>query len=278
MFSEEMLAGKRVLVTGGGTGLGKSIARRAVELGAEVTICGRRLEVLQQAAEEFDAIGKKKTRCIACDIREAEQVAQMMEQVWADGPLDVLLNNAAGTMLAKTEALSARAVDAVLRVSLNGAIYATLEAGRRWIEGKHPGVLMYILASGFEDGRPFMVPLTVAKGGLLTLLRSLAVEWGPHGIRTVGVAPGNFPTPGSAAKLQAGRSADPARQIPLGRVGEHQELADLCTFLMSDLASYINGEVIAIDGGKGLRTNGVEDLFDWKQEQWDALRPAKRAG
>lgn len=275
MFSEEMLAGKRVLVTGGGTGLGKSIGRRAVELGAELIICGRRQEVLQQAAEEFDALGKKKTRAIACDIREAEQVAQMIDQAWAGGPLDVLVNNAAGTMLSKTEALSARAVEAVLRVSLNGAIYTTLEAGRRWIAGGHRGVLMYTLASGFEDGRPFMVPLTVAKGGLLALLRSLAVEWGRHGIRTVGVAPGNFPTPGAAAKLQTGRSADPAKDIPLGRVGEHKELADLYAFLMSDLASYINGEVIAIDGGKGLRTNGVEDLFGWSQAQWDALRPRK---
>jgi NAD(P)-dependent dehydrogenase (short-subunit alcohol dehydrogenase family) len=275
MFSEEMLAGKRVLVTGGGTGLGKSIARRVVELGAELTICGRREEVLQQAAAEFDGLGRNKTRVVACDIREAEQVAQMMEQVWSGGPLDVLVNNAAGTMLSKTEALSARAVDAVLRVSLNGAIYTTLEAGRRWIAGRHPGVLLYTLASGFEDGRPFMVPLTVAKGGLLTLLRSLAVEWGPHGIRTVGVAPGNFPTPGAASKLQAGRSADPARDIPLRRVGEHRELADLYAFLMSDLASYINGEVITIDGGKGLRTNGVEDLFGWSQEQWEVLRPKK---
>lgn len=171
--------------------------------------------------------------------------------------------------------MSARAVDAVLRVSLNGAIYTTLEAGRRWIAAGRGGVLMYTMASGFEDGRPFMVPLTVAKGGLLTLLRSLAVEWGPHGIRTVGVAPGNFPTPGAAAKLQTGRQADPSRDIPLGRVGEHAELANLYAFLMSDLAAYINGEVIAIDGGKGLRTNGVEDLFTWKQDQWDALRPKK---
>jgi NAD(P)-dependent dehydrogenase (short-subunit alcohol dehydrogenase family) len=270
-----MLRGKRVLVTGGGTGLGRSIARRAAELGADVTICGRRMEVLQQAADDWTSAGGKPMRPLACDIREPEQVASMMDAVWAEGPLDVLMNNAAGTMLAPTETLSARAVDAVLRVSLNGALYTTLEAGRRWIEGRHGGVLLYTLASGFEDGRPFMVPLTVAKGGLVTLLRSLAVEWGRHGIRTAGVAPGNFPTPGAAAKLQAGRGADPARDIPLGRVGEHRELADLCAFLMSDLAAYINGEVITIDGGKGLRSNGVEDLFAWGPEQWAALRPKK---
>jgi NAD(P)-dependent dehydrogenase (short-subunit alcohol dehydrogenase family) len=275
MFSEDLLAGKRVLVTGGGTGLGKSIARRAVELGAEVTICGRRLEVLQQTAAEFDAPGRHKTRCIPCDIREAEAVTQLMDAAWADGPQDVVINNAAGTMLAQTETLSARAVDAVLRVSLQGAIYVSLEAGKRWIAAGRPGTLMYTLAAGAEDGRPFMVPLTVAKGGLITLLRSLAVEWGGKGIRTVGVAPGNFPTPGASAKLQTGRAGDPAREIPLGRVGEHRELADLYAFLMSDLAGFITGEVITIDGGKGLRTNGVDDLFEWTPQQWDALRPKK---
>lgn len=200
----------------------------------------------------------------------------MMDQLWSDGPPDVVMNNAAGTMLSNTEKLSARAVDAVLRVSLNGAIYVSLEAGRRWIAEGRPGLLMYTLAAGFENGRPFMVPLTVAKGGLLTLLRSLAVEWGRHGIRTVGVAPGNFPTPGAAAKLRGGRDVDPADDIPIGRVGEHRELANLCAFLMSDLASYINGEAITIDGGKGLRTNGVEDLFTWDDDRWQSLRPSKK--
>ncbi|VTU45802.1 putative 2,4-dienoyl-CoA reductase (plasmid) [Variovorax sp. SRS16] len=275
MFSETMLAGKRVLITGGGTGLGKTVGRRAVELGAELTIVGRRAEVLSETAAEFDALGQKKTTAIACDIREGEAVAQMMDQAWQAGPQDVVVNNAAGTMLARSETLSSRAVDAVLRVSLHGATYVSLEAGRRWIADRRPGLLMYTLAAGFEDGRPFMLPLTVAKGGLLTLLRTLAVEWGPRQIRTVGVAPGNFPTPGAAAKLQAGRTADPAPMIPLGRVGQHSELADLYAFLMSDLATYISGEAITIDGAKGLRTNGVDDLMQWTPEQWDALRPKK---
>jgi len=275
MFTEDMLAGKRILITGGGTGLGKSIGRRAIELGAELVICGRRLEVLQETARELDSLGKKKVTVIQCDIREADAVAVMMEQIWAAGPLDVLVNNAAGTMLARTETLSARAFDAVLRVSLNGAVHNTLEAGKRWIAQQRPGVVLFIMASGIERGRPFMVPLTVAKGALLTLMRSLAVEWGPKGIRLLGVAPGNFPTPGASAKLQTGRSNDPAKGIPLGRVGEHKELADLCGFLMSDNASYISGEMITIDGAKGLRTNGVDDLFDWTPQQWEALRPKK---
>jgi NAD(P)-dependent dehydrogenase (short-subunit alcohol dehydrogenase family) len=199
----------------------------------------------------------------------------MMTQIWAGGPLDVLVNNAAGTMLARTETLSARAFDAVLSVSLHGAIHTTLGAGKRWIAGGHAGTVLFIMASGIERGRPFMVPLTVAKGALLTLMRSLAVEWGPRGIRLVGVAPGNFPTPGAAARLQVGRGGDPAQGIPLGRVGLHQELADLCGFLISDHAAYISGEMITIDGAKGLRTNGVEDLFGWSPEQWDALRLKK---
>jgi NAD(P)-dependent dehydrogenase (short-subunit alcohol dehydrogenase family) len=275
MFNDTLLAGKRVLVTGGGSGLGRAIGRRLVELGADLVICGRRTDVLEDAAREFDALGRNRTTVVTCDLRDAAQVTTLMDQVWAAGPLDVLVNNAAGTMLARSETLSARAFDAVLATSLHGAVYATLEAGRRWISGKRPGTLMYTLASGFEDGRPFMVPLTVAKGGLVTLLRSLAVEWGRHGIRTVGVAPGNFPTPGAAAKLQSGRAADPAQDIPLDRVGRQDELANLYAFLMSDLAAYINGEVVTIDGGKGLRTNGVEDLFEWSEAQWDQLRPKK---
>jgi NAD(P)-dependent dehydrogenase (short-subunit alcohol dehydrogenase family) len=246
-----------------------------VELGGELLICGRRLEVLEQAAAEFDALGRKKTRALACDIRVSEAVTQMMDAAWADGPVDIVINNAAGTMLAQTETLSARAIDAVLQVSLHGAMYVSLEAGKRWIAAERPGTLMYTLAGGAEDGRPFMVPLTVAKGGLITLLRSLAVEWGRKKIRTVGIAPGNFPTPGASAKLQTGRAGDPAQEIPLGRVGEHGELADLYAFLMSDLASFITGEVITIDGGKGLRTNGVDDLFQWSPQQWEALRPKK---
>ncbi|WP_295374312.1 SDR family oxidoreductase [uncultured Pseudacidovorax sp.] len=275
MFNEDLLSGKRVLVTGGGSGLGKAIAARAVRLGAQVTLCGRRLEVLQSAAAEFDAFGRHPVQAIACDLREAPQVNDMMEQVFAQGGLDVLVNNAAGTILSPTQRLSARAVDAVLRTSLNGALYATLEAGRRWIDLGRPGVLMYTLAAGFEDGRPFMVPLTVAKGGLHALLRSLAVEWGPHGIRTIGVAPGNFPTPGAAARLARDRAVDPVAETPLGRVGRQEELADLYAFLMSDLAGFITGEVVTIDGGKGLRTNGVDDLFAWAPAQWDALRPTR---
>lgn len=275
MFNEDMLAGKRVLITGGGTGLGRAVGHRAVELGARLVICGRRQEVLQEAATAFDALGREKTQTIACDIREADAVARMMDEVWAEGPLDVLVNNAAGTMLARTETLSPRAVDAVLRVSLHGAVYCTLEAGRRWISQGRPGTVLFTLAAGVERGRPFMVPLTMAKGALVTLLQSLAVEWGPKGIRTVGVAPGNFPTPGAATRLYAGRTQDAAMEIPLRRVGSHAELADLYGFLMSDHASYISGQVITIDGAKSLRTNGVDDLFDWTEAQWQALRPRK---
>ncbi|QHE84597.1 SDR family oxidoreductase [Hydrogenophaga sp. BPS33] len=275
MFQPDLLAGKRVLITGGGTGLGKSIAHRAVELGAEVILCGRRAEVLRSTADELNALQRQPVRTAPCDIRDAAAVAAMVEAVWAGGVPDVVVNNAAGTLLSPTEALSSRAVDAVLQTSLHGAIYVTLEAGRRWIAADKPGTLLYTLASGFEDGRPFMVPLTVAKGALATLLKSLAVEWGRHGIRTVGIAPGNFPTPGADAKLQTGRATNPADDIPLGRVGKHIELANLYAYLMSDMAAFMTGEIITLDGGKGLRTNGVDDLFQWTPAQWDALRPKR---
>jgi NAD(P)-dependent dehydrogenase (short-subunit alcohol dehydrogenase family) len=275
MLDPHLLQAKRVLITGGGTGLGKSIAMRATELGAQVILCGRRSEVLQATAEALNALGRAPARTAACDIRDAHAVAQMMDAVWSEGAPDVVINNAAGTMLSPTEALSARAVDAVLQTALVGAFYVTLEAGRRWIAASRPGTLMYTLAAGFEDGRPFMVPLTVAKGGLAVLLRSLALEWGRHGIRTVGVAPGNFPTPGAAAKLQTGRAKDPAEDIPLGRVGQHVELANLYAYLMSDLAAFMTGEIITFDGGKGLRTHGVDDLFQWTPAQWEALRPKR---
>lgn len=275
MLTRDCLSKKKVLVTGGGTGIGKTIGRKVIELGGELVICGRRTEILQATAAEFDALGKSKTRVLTCDLRVADEVHRMMDALWEDGPPDVVVSNAAGTIMARSETLSARAADAVLQVSLHGAMYLSLEAGRRWIDKGHPGLLMYTLAAGYERGRPFMVPLTVAKGGLQTLIQSLAVEWGRHGIRTIGVSPGYFPTPGADARLQAGRSSDPAASIPLGRVGSHAELGEFYAFFMSDAANYVTGQVVTIDGGRSLRTSGIEDLFDWSEDQWNALRPRK---
>jgi len=275
MFQPGLLAGKRVLITGGGTGLGKSMGRRMVELGAELTICGRRLEVLEETAAEFRRELGANVTTHRCDIRDAGAVDEMMGAIWEAGPLDILVNNAAANFIARTETLSFRAADAVLGITLHGALYCTMAAGRRWIEGGHKAVILSILSLSTRTGRAFTVPSAMAKSGVLAMTRSLAVEWGPKGIRSVAIAPGLFPTPGAWERLHPKErqvSDDPIRPIPLGRHGEHIELANLACFLVSDGAGFINGEMVAIDGGGHLRTSGAEDLLKWTPEQWEALR------
>jgi NAD(P)-dependent dehydrogenase (short-subunit alcohol dehydrogenase family) len=200
----------------------------------------------------------------------------MMETIWRDGPLDVLVNNAAATFIAQSEHLSARAADAILAPTLHGAMYCTLEAGRRWIAGHHKGVVLSILSTSTITGRAFTVPSAMAKSGILAMTKSLAVEWGPRGIRTVAIAPGPFPTTGATGQLRPeGRDSGPAAQNPLGRVGEHSELANLASFLISDQAGYINGEMVVQDGGAHLRASGAEDLLQWSDAQWAAQRAAR---
>ena len=201
MFRDGLLAGKRILITGGGTGLGKSIGRRYVELGAELVICGRRGEMLQLAADEFARDFGARIETHVCDVRDAGAVGTMMDRIWESGPLDVLLNNAAGNFLARTERLSPRAVDAVIDIVLKGGAYCTIAAGRRWIDAGRGGTVLCILTQSALVGAPFTVPSAMAKAGLLAMIRSLAVEWGPKGIRLVGVAPGPFPTEGAWAQL-----------------------------------------------------------------------------
>lgn len=191
-------------------------------------------------------------------------------------PLDALVNNAAATFIAQSERLSFRAADAILAPTLHGTMYCTLGAGRRWIEGKHGGVVLSILSTSTITGRAFTVPSAMAKSAVLAMTRSLAVEWGPRGIRTVAIAPGPFPTAGAASQLRpAGRDEGPASKNPLGRVGEHRELADLASFLISDAAGYINGEMVVQDGGAHLRGSGAEDLLQWSEAQWQNHRAAR---
>src|SRR5229473_1366218 len=244
MFEKGLLAGKRILVTGGGSGLGAAMGRRFVELGAELIICGRRLELL--------------------------------DAIWRDAPLDVLVNNAAATFIAQTEQLSFRAADAILAPTLHGAMYCTLGAGKRWIEAGHEGVVLSILSTSTITGRAFTVPSAMAKSAILAMTKSLAVEWGPKGIRTVAIAPGAFPTAGASGQLRPeGRDEGWASRNPLGRVGEHRELADLASFLISDSAGYINGEMVVQDGGAHLRGSGAEDLLQWSDAQWEKQRSAR---
>jgi NAD(P)-dependent dehydrogenase (short-subunit alcohol dehydrogenase family) len=276
MFEKDLLAAKRILVTGGGSGLGAAMGRRFVELGAELIICGRRLELLEATAARLrDDLGGK-VSAVQCDIRDGASVAAMMDTIWRAAPLDVLVNNAAATFLAQTERLSFRAADAVLAPTLHGAMYCTLGAGKRWIEGGHKGVVLSILSTSTITGRAFTVPSAMAKSAILAMTKSLAVEWGPKGVRTVAIAPGPFPTPGASGQLHPeGRDEGPASRNPLGRVGEHGELADLASFLISDRAGYINGEMVVQDGGSHLRSSGAEDLLHWSDAQWEKQRTAR---
>jgi NAD(P)-dependent dehydrogenase (short-subunit alcohol dehydrogenase family) len=276
MFERGLLAGKRILVTGGGSGLGAAMGRRFLELGADLVICGRRRELLEATAEAMRQETGGKVTALRCDIRDGGDVDDMMEAIWREGPLDVLVNNAAATFIAQTEQLSFRAADAILAPTLHGAMYCTLAAGKRWIEARHKGVVLSILSTSTITGRAFTVPSAMAKSAVLAMTRSLAVEWGPKGIRTVAIAPGAFPTPGATGQLRPeGRDQGWASRNPLGRAGEHGELANLASFLISDSAGYINGEMVVQDGGAHLRGSGAEDLLQWSDAQWQNQRAAR---
>ncbi|MSP50231.1 MAG: SDR family oxidoreductase [Alphaproteobacteria bacterium] len=277
MFQPDLLKGKRILVTGGGTGLGKSMGRRFVELGAELLICGRREPVLKETAAELGRIGGRPVGTYAVDIRDPEAVDRLMDWAFAERPIDVLVNNAAGNFIAKTETLSPRAMDAVLGIVLHGTGYCTLAAGKRWIEAKHKGVVLSILASYAWTGSPYVVPSAMAKAGVLALTRSLAVEWGPKGIRTVAISPGPFPTKGAWERLVPASMAERwEKGGPMGRVGEHAELGNLASYLVSDMAAYINGDCVTIDGGRWLQGASMfSHLAGLTEDEWAAMRPKK---
>jgi NAD(P)-dependent dehydrogenase (short-subunit alcohol dehydrogenase family) len=281
MFQDDLLKDKKVLITGGGTGLGKSMGRRYLELGAELVICGRREEVLAETAAEFDAAYPGKTGRYACDVRDPAAIEAMMEEIWRERPLDLLVNNAAGNFIAKSETLSPRAVDAVLGIVLHGTAYATLACGRRWIEEGRRGNVLSIVTTYAWTGSPYVVPSAMAKAGVLAMTRSLAAEWGGRGVRLNAIAPGPFPTKGAWERLVPGGGFEKAwlNRIPLGRVGEHQELADLAAFLAADQSGYINGEVVTIDGGEWVKGAAQFALLEHlSDEDWAAMRPKKKGG
>ncbi|EQA98596.1 NAD(P)-dependent dehydrogenase (short-subunit alcohol dehydrogenase family) [Sphingobium wenxiniae] len=268
------LAHKRILITGGGSGLGQRMAIGMASLGAKMIICGRHMEKLQETVAQIEAAGGK-CQAFECDIRQPEMIDGLLDQIWAEAPLDVLINNAAGNFLARTETLSPRAVEAVIRVSLLGGLWMTIAAGKRWIDKGQRGVVLSVLASGVGNGRPFTVPLTISKAAMLAMTKSLAQEWGPKGIRLVGLAPGLFPTPATAARLHpdvTDPEAELAKDIPLRRAGQTDDLVDLSSFLVSDAASYISGEMISIDGASGLTGPRADRMFEWTDAQWDTLR------
>jgi NAD(P)-dependent dehydrogenase (short-subunit alcohol dehydrogenase family) len=279
MFRSDLLAGRRVLITGGGTGLGKSMGRRILELGGELLICGRRAEVLEATAEEHRAATGGVVATAACDVRDVDAVGAMVERAFADRPLDALINNAAGNFIARSETLSPRAVRAVVGIVLDGSLNCTLACGRRWLEGGHPGVVLSIVTTYAWTGSAYVLPSAVAKAGVLAMTRSLAVEWGGRGVRLNAIAPGPFPTEGAWERLVP--RPDLARifetRNPLGRPGEHRELADLVVYLLAPGSAFVNGEVVTIDGGEWLKGAGQLNFLDrLGEEDWEALRQRRR--
>lgn len=277
MFQTDLLRNKRVLITGGGTGLGKGMARRFLELGATIYICGRRKEVLSKTESELEKLGNIRT--LPCDVRDTEAVEEMIETIWKGGPLDILVNNAAGNFLARTEELSPRAFQAVIGIVLVGTINATMACGRRWLEQKRGGTILNISATYGPTGSAYVVPSAVSKAGVDALTRSLAVEWGNRGIRVNGIAPGPIPTEGAFSRLlpRADLEQRAKERIPSGRFGTVEELADLAAFLVSDRSGYVNGEVVRMDGGELLQGAGEFTQLgrSLSEEEWKMMRPKK---
>lgn len=281
-FAKDLLKNKTILITGGGTGLGRAMAERFHRLGANVAICGRRDEVLRSAAKEMTEGSGGEVFVQRCDVRDPEQVRACVDTVWRHfAGIDVLVNNAAGNFISPTERLSPRAVDAVLGIVLHGTFYMTLEVGKRWIDQERPGTMLNIATTYASTGSGYVVPSAAAKAGVLALTRSLAVEWAPYGIRQVAIAPGAFPTEGAGSRLSPTPELEAklSGRVPLGRTGRPRELADLAAFLVSDAAAYINGEVVTIDGGEWLRGAGqFNDFAEVTKEEWDRLAELTRKG
>jgi NAD(P)-dependent dehydrogenase (short-subunit alcohol dehydrogenase family) len=281
VFQKNLLSGKRILVTGGATGLGKSMGRRFLELGASLSICGRREDVLKEAANELQQATGGAVKTFSCDVRDNQRVEAMIESIWQEGPLDALVNNAAGNFLCRTEELSMGAFEAVIGIVLMGTINCTMACGKRWLKAKHKATVLNITTTYAQWGSPYVVPSSVAKAGVLNLTRSLAVEWGRRGIRFNAIAPGPVPTEGAFSRLMPVKSLEEMakKRNPLGRFGTHQELADLAAFLVSDQSGYVNGEQIVMDGGEQLQgASEFVHLGDMlTEEQWQMMKPRKKS-
>ena len=280
MFKDDLLADKVVLVTGGGTGLGRSMTQRFLELGAKVAITSRRIDMLEEEAEKLTQETGNEVFAAQVDVRDPELVTKMLDEVEGHfGHVDILVNNAAGNFISPTERLSHRAVDAVLGIVLHGTFYCTLELGKRWIGQERKGTVLNVATTYALTGSGYVVPSAVAKAGVVALTKSLAAEWGKYGIRLNAVAPGPFPTEGAWSRLMPTPEIQELfeKRIPLGRVGEHEELANLASYLVSDHAGYVTGDVVTIDGGETVWGSGEFNILDEvTQEQWDALEQQRK--
>jgi NAD(P)-dependent dehydrogenase (short-subunit alcohol dehydrogenase family) len=282
MLKEGALKGKTIIITGGGTGLGKSMSKYFLELGANIVISSRKLDVLENTAKELEAETGGKVLAVKCDVKAYHEVENMLaESIKAFGSVDALINNAAGNFISPTERLSAGAFKAILGIVLEGSINCTLALGKHWIANKETNkAVLNIVTTYAWTGSAYVVPSACAKAGVLAMTRSLAVEWAKYGIRMNAIAPGPFPTKGAWDRLVPGEfreKYDLVKRVPLRRVGEHQELNNLAAYLISDYSAYVNGEVVTIDGGEWLQGAGEFSLFDdVTSEQWDAIEKMVR--
>jgi NAD(P)-dependent dehydrogenase (short-subunit alcohol dehydrogenase family) len=282
MLREGALKGKTIIITGGGTGLGKSMGMYFLKLGANLVITSRKLDVLQKTAAEMSKETGGKVLAVACDVRDYDMVEAVIAASYKEfGQVDVLLNNAAGNFISPTERLSHRAFDTVVDIVLKGSYNFTLALGKKWIEEKFKGNVLSIVTTYAWTGSGYVVPSACAKAGVLAMTRSLAVEWGKkYGIRLNAIAPGPFPTTGAWDRLLPGdlkEKFDPANKIPMQRVGDHQELANLAAYLVSDFSAYVNGEVVTIDGGEWLNGAGEFNNLDAVTEpMWDMMESMRK--
>jgi NAD(P)-dependent dehydrogenase (short-subunit alcohol dehydrogenase family) len=283
MFKDAILKGKRILVTGGGTGLGKEIATRYLSLGAEVWLAGRRGPVLEETAKELMGKHGGSVRTHSVDIRDAAAVDAMVQHIWDEsGPLTGLVNNAAGNFISPTKDLTPNGFNAIANIVFHGTFYVTQAVGKRWIEGKHKGSVVSILVTWVHTGSPYVVPSAMSKAGLHVMTKSLAVEWGRFGIRLNAIAPGPFPTEGASKRLRPGSGGfeDTTQMNPMKRIGRMEELQNLATFLMADGCEWLTGETIGLDGGGYLASGSgayFAQLDKMSDADWDKARAMIKA-
>lgn len=284
MFQPNLMQGKRILVTGGGTGLGRAMTEKYLSLGAEVYICGRRKQVCDETAAELMKQYGGSVKTFGLDIRDAAAVDDMVEQIFAEGPLTGLVNNAAGNFISPTAALSPRGFDAVANIVMHGTFYVTHAVGRRWVEMANKGQwkpedgyrsVISIIVTWVLNGGPFVVPSSMSKAAIHAMTKSLATEWAPFGVRLNAIGPGEIPTEGMSKRLNPGEQPG-ARSVkfnPMGRAGKMEELQNLAAFLMSNGCDWLNGEAIMMDGGNHLATGGnFYELRNWSEQQWKEAR------
>ena len=278
MFVSNLLSGKRYLITGGGSGLGKMMAQKICELGGSVSICGRRENILIETVKELNEEFGVRSTWYSLDIRDPEAVISAVNTIWNEAPIDGLINNAAGNFLARTETISHLALDAVLNIVAHGSAYMTMACGKKWIANDRPGNVLSIITTYAWTGSAYVVPSAMGKAAVLAMTRSLAVEWGPKKIRLNAIAPGPFPTKGAWEQLVPTKKLEDVwkKRNPLKRTGKHEELMNLVAYLLSDQSSYINGDSITIDGGEWLAGAGQFNFANiLSNDEWDEIKRTK---